>query len=118
MYGGQSKTMSIKLALMKSGEYIISDAKEILNKKNNVCGYIFKNPHRVTLSKPTYLAEDSIDLDLENKMDVTLSPWIIITEDSDYPVSLESVITLVNPMPSLEKMYADKVLDNTLAEVD
>ena len=108
--------MSIKLALMNTGEYIISDAKEILNKKNVTCGYIFKNPHRVTLSKPAYLTEDSNDVDADNKLDVTLSPWIIITEDVEYPVSLESVATLVNPMSSLEIMYTQKVLDNTQTE--
>ena len=108
--------MSIKLALMNTGEYIISDAKEILNKKDSVCGYIFKNPHRVTLSKPAYLAEEVDGLDPNDKVDVTLSPWIIITDDTEYPVSLESVATLVNPLSSLTTMYTEKVLDNTKAQ--
>ena len=42
--------MSIKLALLKSGENIISDAKELIS-DDKVCGYLFTKPHVVTYKK-------------------------------------------------------------------
>ena len=35
--------MSIKVALLKSGESVIADIKELVS-DDNVCGYLFENP--------------------------------------------------------------------------
>ena len=39
--------MSIKLAVLKSGEDIIADVKELIVEEN-IVGYLFDNPHAVT----------------------------------------------------------------------
>ena len=36
--------MSVKIALLKSGESVIADIKELISDEK-VCGYLFKNPH-------------------------------------------------------------------------
>ena len=36
--------MSIKVALLKSGESVIADIKELVS-DDNVCGYLFENPN-------------------------------------------------------------------------
>ena len=38
--------MSVKLALLKSGETVISELKELVS-DDTVCGYLFENPHIV-----------------------------------------------------------------------
>ena len=35
--------MSVKLAILKSGETVISELKELVS-EDNVCGYLFENP--------------------------------------------------------------------------
>ena len=39
--------MSIKLALLKSGEEVIADIKEFRDPDDNLVSYLFENPHFV-----------------------------------------------------------------------
>ena len=50
--------MSIKLALLKSGETVISDAKELIS-DDKMCGYLFTNPHKVEARTPMLLVEET-----------------------------------------------------------
>ena len=99
--------MSTKLALLKSGDYVISDAKELLSDEKP-CGYLFSNPHKVILNTPILLKEN-LNEDSDNVINITLSPWIILTEERDILVTPDSVVTIVEPMNSLKEMYEEKV---------
>ncbi len=99
--------MSTKLALLKSGDYIISDAKELVSDEKP-CGYLFSNPHKVILNSPVLLTE-STNEDSENVVSITLSPWIILSEDKDVIVTPDWVITVVEPISSLKQMFEEKV---------
>ena len=105
--------MSIKLALMKTGDYVISDVNEILSNKEKVCGYMLKNPHTVTYSDSSLLlVEQEMGSGIENterEIQVTLSPWIPLTSDKSIPVTLDSVIALVNPLESLQDLFEEKI---------
>ena len=48
--------MSIKLAVLRSGETIISDIKELVS-DNKVCGYLFDKPHIINIKKEIVLIE-------------------------------------------------------------
>lgn len=97
--------MSIKLALLKSGETVISDVKELVSEEK-ICGYIFENPYKVITERSIVLSEES---EYDAKIQVSLSPWIILTEDSQMLVITDWVVTLVDPIQSLKKMYEEKV---------
>jgi hypothetical protein len=99
--------MSIKLILLQSGEQVITDAREVISDEKTVA-YLFKNPHRVTVTKPFLVAEDSESEDLEDKLQVTLGPWILLTSNDEIAVPSSYVITIVDPIESLEKMYLEK----------
>ena len=103
--------MSVKLLLLKSGEQIIADAKELRRKEDvpiadKVNGYLLTLPHKVTANKPLVLTEN---IDEERNVEITLSPWIILTEDKVMTVPKEWVITIVNPIESIVKMYEEKI---------
>ena len=103
--------MSVKLLLLKSGEQIIADAKELRRKEDvpiddKVNGNLLKLPHKVTANKPLVLTEN---VDEERNVEITLSPWIILTEDKVMTVPKEWVITIVNPIESIVKMYEEKI---------
>ena len=103
--------MSVKLLLLKSGEQIIADAKELRRKEDvpvadKVSGYLLTLPHKVTANKPLVLSEN---VDEERNVEITLSPWIILTEDKVMTVPKEWVITIVNPIESIVKMYEEKI---------
>ena len=40
---------------------------------------------------------------------MTLANWILISDEDDIPVSVNQVVTLVEPVASIKKMYEEKV---------
>ena len=102
--------MSIKLLLLKSGEQVLADTKELRRKDDvpmvdKVYGYLLSKPHRVTANKPLVLTEN---VDDRRNIEITLSPWILLTEDKVITIPKEWVITIVNPIESIVKMYEEK----------
>jgi hypothetical protein len=98
--------MSIKLALLKSGETVISDAKELISDEK-VCGYLFENPHVVELRKTLLLVEE--DENPNGDIEVILTPWIVLTSDSKIPVPPDWIVTIVEPIQTIKQMYEEKV---------
>ena len=95
--------MSVKLAILQSKEQVIAEIKELVDDGNPV-GYIFANPHCVYADKQ-YLAEDNEDRSVQ----ITLSPWILLTADKEILVPKNQVITIVEPIESVKEMYSEKV---------
>ena len=103
--------MSIKLLLLKSGEQVLADTKELRRKDevpmvDKVHGYLLTKPHKVSANKPLVLTEN---VDEQRNVEITISPWILLTEDKVVTIPKEWVITIVNPIDSIVKMYQEKV---------
>jgi len=114
--------MSIKIALLKSGESVISDIKELISKesKEKIHGYIFKNPYIVDISHD----DDDEVLLLEGEknrkpnrkeqqdgkdVSVNFIPWIPITSDSEIIVAPDWVFSIVSPVEEIEKLYEEMI---------
>ena len=98
--------MSVKLLLLKSGEQVISDVKELIRKDSDkVYGYVLHKPHEVVESKAVVLTEDASN---DRKLEIILSPWILLTEDKSMTIPQDWIITIVNPIKSIAKMYEEK----------
>ena len=95
--------MSVKLAILQSKEQVIAEIKELVDDGNPV-GYIFTNPHCVYADKQ-YLVEENEDRSVQ----ITLSPWILLTADKEILVPKHQVITIVEPIDSVKEMYSEKV---------
>ena len=98
--------MSVKLALLKSGEIVISEAKELIS-DDTVCGYLFENPHIVQERASIFLTEDSDQSSRD--LEVSISPWIILTKDTKIPIRPDWIVTIVEPLDSLIEMYEEKL---------
>ena len=102
--------MSIKLLLLKTGETLICDAKEVVSMdsesgEKSVHAYLLKNPNRINIQQPFLVSEEeSLD-----SIQISLSPWIILTSDDEIQVYPDWVVTIVEPIDSLKKMYEEKV---------
>ena len=96
--------MSIKVALLKSGESVIADIKELVS-DDNVCGYLFENPHIISYLEPELLTEQTET----SKLKISLIPWILITSDTKIPVRSDWVITMVEPIEDIKKIYEEKI---------
>ena len=97
--------MSVKLAVLKSGEQVIAEAKELVS-EDKVRGYLFTRPHKVVTAQPMLLTEEETQND--SSLEVTLSPWIILSADTEVVVPTDWVVTIVEPLESVVKMYQEK----------
>ena len=103
--------MSVKLVMLKSGEDIITDVKE-LKSEEGIVGYYFHNPLIVQIShpeEPTVLNEDSSSREYESKISVQFYPWIPLSEESRIPCSADWVVTIVEPVKNIKKLYQERL---------
>ena len=96
--------MAIKLAVLQGNDQIITDIKELSDDGKPV-GYLLKNPHKIVIDQP-FLVEK---LDDEKSIQVTLTPWILLTTDTEILVPGNQVVTIVEPIDSVKEMYLDKI---------
>ena len=96
--------MAIKLAVLQGNDQIITDIKELSDDGKPV-GYLLKNPHRIVIDQP-FLVEK---LDDEKSIQVTLTPWILLTTDTEIIVPGNQVVTIVEPIDGVKEMYLDKI---------
>jgi hypothetical protein len=103
--------MTVKLVMLKSGEDIIADVQEIKS-EDDVIGYYFHHPLIVKLRQPEdpiVLKEEGSTKKLTSKFDVTFFPWIPLTSEGRIPCSADWVITIVEPIKNLRKLYLEKL---------
>jgi hypothetical protein len=99
--------MSVKIALLKSGESVIADIKELISEEK-VCGYLFTNPHKMEVSNSLYLTEQQLGSE-DGTVSVTFSSWIIFSSDNEILVRPDWIVTIVEPVESIKQMYEEKV---------
>ena len=106
--------MAVKLAVLKSGEDVIADIREMMvgdedtpPEKKKVVGYYFIKPCGVTLKNKAIDVNESADDSYELK----LFPWCPLAKNDAIPMSTEWVVTLVDPVDKLKEMYETEVLD-------
>ena len=101
--------MSIKLTLLKSGETLISEMKELVadEKQKAPNAYLLENPHTVTTREKSFLTVEEKEKG-DFGIDVILKPWIILSSDKSMILPTDAVLTIVEPLPSVRQMYIDK----------
>ena len=101
--------MSIKLTLLKTGEQLISDMKELSEEgKDEPKAYLLENPHTVEINEKQFMTEEE-KKDGDFGINVTLLPWIILSQDNQMIVPFDSVLTVVEPLNSVTQLYIDKL---------
>ena len=96
---------------LKSGEDIITDVKE-LKSEEGIVGYYFHNPLIVKMyhpEEPTVLNEDGSSREYESKISVQFYPWIPLSEESRIPCSADWVVTIVEPVKNIKKLYQERL---------
>ena len=103
--------MSIKLVMLKSGEDLVADVKEIKSNEE-VIGYYFDDPLIVKIfesEEPIVLNEGDSMKQYSSKIDVTFYPWIPLAKDVRIPCSADWVVTIVEPIDKLKTQYLERV---------
>ena len=99
--------MTIKLALLKSGEEIISDMSEMMSGQDGggqVVGYFLNHPCRAVLTSPEIQVSDEQESE-RKPVAIRLIPWMPLSKDERIPVVADWVISIVEPQDKLLEMY-------------
>ena len=103
--------MSIKITVLKTGEHIISDMKELMTEgEENPQPYMLVNPQTYEINEKQFITEEEKDLeDGDYGINVSLLPWLILSKDKKMIIPTDSVLTVVEPLDSVTQLYLDKV---------
>ena len=99
--------MTVKLALLKSGEEIISDMSEMMSGQDGggqVVGYFFNHPCRAVLTGSNVQASEEQESSRQ-PVSIKLIPWMPLSKDERIPVVADWVISIVEPQDKLLEMY-------------
>tara|TARA_S200000501_G_scaffold79535_1_gene71362 strand:+ start:191 stop:544 length:354 start_codon:yes stop_codon:yes gene_type:complete len=99
--------MSIKLAILKSGEHVISDVKELVADEK-LHGYLFQNAYTLDSRPPEFLTEEQEESGVHD-IEVLLRPWLIFSEERKIPVRADWLVTIVEPVPKIKELYEERV---------
>ena len=112
--------MSIKITVLKSGEQIISDMKELMAEgEENAQAYMLVNPHTYEINEKQFITEEERELeDGDYGINVSLLPWLILSKDKKMIIPIDSVLTVVEPLESVTQLYLDKMSSFGLEEAN
>ncbi len=98
--------MSIKLVILKSGETVISDVREMVlgeDDDKRVIGYYLHNPCAIFLES----LDETVKVDEKTKMSVKLINWMPLSKDRKIPIVSDWVVGIVDPLDSLKNTYEE-----------
>jgi hypothetical protein len=98
--------MSIKLAILKSGETLIADIKEGVV-EDKVVAYLLNKPCLVVINGTFGI---NLETDGNKKVSLSLSPWPYLSVDETVTVVVDWIVTIVEPNPELKLMYETQIL--------
>jgi hypothetical protein len=94
--------MTVKLAILKSGENLISNIKEAYYQES-LMYYIFEDPCEVKLAGSYALNGGDFT------HSITLNNWPILSKDRTVEIHPEWIVTIVEPVDRLKELYENRV---------
>ena len=99
--------MTVKILLLKSGEDVVADVKEMVSPDDKVIGYFLTKPCVIKLIPKTIETEEG-----ETKeTSISMFPWMPLAKEKDIPLPTDWVVTMVSPIEKVETMYKEDVLN-------
>ena len=98
--------MSIQLTLLKSGEEVIADIKEIRQEgTDELVSYLFKDPYCVKIKTTQVLVEQ----ETRPKHELAYYKWMSLSKENDIIVNKDWVVCITDPLDTVKKNYEEKV---------
>ena len=96
--------MTVKILLLKSGEDVIADVKEMVSPDKKVIGYFLSKPCVVKLLPKTTNGN-------KKETSISMYPWMPLAKEKQIPLPTDWVVTMVTPIEKVETRYKEDVLD-------
>ena len=98
--------MSIKLALLKSGEEVIADISEFRQEETDILvSYLFRKPYCIKIKTSNVLVEDNS----KEKHELAYYKWMTLSKDNDIIVNKDWVVCITNPIDSVKQNYEERM---------
>tara|TARA_B100000902_G_C27076829_1_gene796881 strand:- start:244 stop:606 length:363 start_codon:yes stop_codon:yes gene_type:complete len=99
--------MAIELVLLKSGEELIADVREIIDRETNkpISVVLFK-PVRVVVQQPGLLKEGT---ETSNEAMLSFSPWIATSKSEEFFVDHSWIVTVCEPNDDIKNSYIKNI---------
>ena len=118
--------MSIKIAVLKSGEDVIADMKEIRKEdSDDIVAYLFINPLVLKTSfkeEPMVLNESATSAgktkQLRSPFQINFYPWVPLSATNKISCAADWVVTVVDPIANLKNLYTDRINGNIDTRTD
>lgn len=97
--------MAVQLVLLKSGEELIADVREIIDKETQKqMSLVFIRPVRLTVTQKNINEEEN-----KTQSVINFEPWIMTSKDEEFFVPYEWVVTACQPKDDLMESYVTNV---------
>ena len=107
--------MSIKLALLKSGEEVIADISEFRQEETDILvSYLFRKPYCIKIKTSNVLVEDKS----KEKHELAYYKWMTLSKDDDIIVNRDWVVCISEPLDTVKKNYEEKVNGRRFDDTD
>ena len=97
--------MSIQLVLLKSGEEVIADVKELRDEKDELISYVFKDPYRIKIKTAQVLVEGKNT----PKHEAVFYKWMSLSKDSDIIVNKDWIVCITDPIDTIKTSYEERL---------
>ena len=97
--------MSVQLVLLKSGEEVIADVKELRDTNDELVSYVFKDPYCIKIKKSQVLAEG----ENQAKHHIAYYKWMSLTKDNDIIVNKDWIVCITDPLDSVKQSYKERM---------
>ena len=109
--------MSIQLVVLKSGEELIADVKEVRKEvSQDVVGYLFNNPLLLEVEpeqEPEVLNEEDTIVEFKPSVRIIFFPWLPLAKTREIPCSADWVTTMAKPKDDVVKLYEEQINGGT-----
>ena len=106
--------MSVKLLLLKSGEEVITEVKEILDPDSkDPIGFHMHKPFRLDIVSND---DDGIVINQKRGYQVSWFPWAPLSKDKDFYLPAGHVLTAYDPLDSISEQYIQAIREENYEE--
>ena len=97
--------MSIQLVLLKSGEEVIADVKELRDDSDDLLSYVFKNPYTIKIKTAQVLMEGKGS----PKHEAVYYRWMSLSKDTDIIVNKDWIVCITDPIDTIKTSYEERL---------
>jgi hypothetical protein len=97
--------MSVQLVLLKSGEEVIADVKELRDDSDDLLSYVFKNPYTIKIKTAQVLMEGKGS----PKHEAVYYKWMSLSKDTDIIVNKDWIVCITDPIDTIKTSYEERL---------